>query len=78
MKNRNQNQKTLDILATAAGAYLEKSPNLKNYQEKIDHLLESACDLESRQEILNILHRSKYIELMENLKHLETILNQYE
>ncbi|BBO83280.1 hypothetical protein DSCO28_38460 [Desulfosarcina ovata subsp. sediminis] len=78
MKSRNKNQKALNILTTATKVFLDKSQNMKSHQDKIDDLLKKACDLDSRQEILNIMYKSKQIELMEKLEHLQNILNDRE
>ncbi len=78
MKNEKRKQKALEILTTVANILLENSSRLNKYQSKISRLLDNACDLESRQEILNILLRSKHYELMERLNQLEQLMaSQY-
>lgn len=74
MKSGKQKQKVLDILTTATSTLLENSSRLKKYQNEINDVLENACDMESRQEILNILLLSKQKELMESFSRLEYLM----
>lgn len=78
MSGSNNNQKAIDKLRIAAAVMTDKLPRLQNYQAEIDCMLENACNPESRQEILDILYKSKHYELIKNLNQLKFLLDNFE